>query len=218
MSHIPEVADRPDLATRLERLWAPVTHFDEVTLSRDLDCLVDDLGVEDAVVDVVLPFLREVGMRWKGGRASVAHEHFASQLLRRRLSALLEEPVRSAGPLAVLACPSTERHDLGLLCFAVLLGRAGWRVRYLGAETPIAAVSLACRIAGADVAVLSATRPSALEANGDQVRTLAETVPVMLGGAGATPEVARLLRAGLLSPDMSAAVAELTVVVERPSG
>jgi hypothetical protein len=35
--------------------------------------------------DVVMPYLRDLGLRWERGEASVAQEHFASNLLRGRL-------------------------------------------------------------------------------------------------------------------------------------
>ena len=36
----------------------------------------------------------------------------------------------------MLACPSGELHDLGLICFGIALRGHGWRITYLGADTP----------------------------------------------------------------------------------
>jgi transposase-like protein len=38
---------------------------------------------------------------------------------------------------AVLACPQGERHELGLMMLAIALRRDGWKVIYLGADTPV---------------------------------------------------------------------------------
>src|SRR5918994_1383425 len=50
--------------------------------------LLWDVPLSGAVAGVVLPFLKEVGDRWEDGTLSVAHEHFVSDMLRRKLSAL----------------------------------------------------------------------------------------------------------------------------------
>jgi hypothetical protein len=51
--------------------------------------LADGLSAVPAVLcDVVLPYLAELGERWQRGTASVAMEHFASNLIRGRLAGL----------------------------------------------------------------------------------------------------------------------------------
>ena len=44
------------------------------------------------------------------------------------------------GPVAVLACLPGEQHDLGLIAFGLALRSRGWRIVYLGADTPIETV------------------------------------------------------------------------------
>ena len=52
---------------------------------------------------------------------------------------------------AVLACAPGEHHDIGLLMLAVMLRADGWRVEFLGADTPVdAAVAFAERIGAGD--------------------------------------------------------------------
>jgi hypothetical protein len=50
------------------------------------------LGVSDHVLrvlrDVVLPYLADLGERWQRGTASVAMEHFATNVIRGRLAGL----------------------------------------------------------------------------------------------------------------------------------
>ena len=53
-----------------------------------------------------------------------------------RLRALARGWGDGDGPRALLACPPGEQHELGLLCFGLLLRERGWRIAYLGAETP----------------------------------------------------------------------------------
>jgi len=62
--------------------------FDEPAAQAVLDRLVSDLSVTAVLRDVVLPYLADLGDRWQGGTASVAQEHFASNVIRGRLAGL----------------------------------------------------------------------------------------------------------------------------------
>ena len=57
-----------------------------------------DLSLETVLRDVVLPYLRELGERWERGDATVAQEHFASNLLRGRLLGLARGWGQGTGP------------------------------------------------------------------------------------------------------------------------
>ena len=205
-------------APDLDGLWAAVESFDEDAFDRGLASILWDRPLEVAVTDAVLPFLRELGERWEEGTLSVAHEHFASNLVRHRLGALtLDTRLDEASPVAVLACPSGERHDLALLCFALLLSRQGWRTRFLGGDTPMAALAVAARSARASAVVVASTRSIRLEAHAASLRRLGVDQPVFIGGRGATPAVAQLLGAVLLPADPVSAARDLADVVASVS-
>jgi MerR family transcriptional regulator, light-induced transcriptional regulator len=56
--------------------------FDEPAAQAILDRLVSDLSVTAVMRQIVLPYLAELGNRWERGDASIAQEHFASNLIR----------------------------------------------------------------------------------------------------------------------------------------
>lgn len=191
----------------LDELWTGIEAFDEEAADRALVGLLWDVPLSEALTRVVIPFLTQIGDRWEDGSLSVAHEHFASNLLRRRLSALAHqrEVLPTPGlrrPRVLLACPPGERHDLMLLCFSLLLGERGWRTLFLGADTPVTALVSAARTVGADAVVLAATRPTALTAHSTSISRLAVEHPVYLAGRGADEEVARVSGARLLPRDL----------------
>lgn len=195
----------------LPDLWAGIEGFDEEQADGALVGLLWDVPLAEAIERVVIPFLEDLGDRWEEGSLSVAHEHFASGLLRRRLTALVHRhellPVQGRRrPRAVLACPPGERHDLVLLCFALLLGEHGWRTTFLGADTPIDSVAQTARRADADAVVIASTRTSRLTANREALAELAGDHPVYVAGRGADVEVARVLGARLLPADLVAAL------------
>ena len=151
---------RADPPMLVAQLLDAVTALDEDRAHAVLDTAFVERSVESAIIDVLLPLFVRVGEMWELGRIGIAQEHFASSLVRRRLGALSLTWGVGTGPVAVLACPPGEFHDIVLLSFGVLLGRAGWRIRYLGPDTPIHSLAAAARLTQADAVVLACRRPS----------------------------------------------------------
>jgi methanogenic corrinoid protein MtbC1 len=215
------VADRgtnrgTDLATEIvAALHGSVEAFDEVATQSLVDRAAANLPFDRLLTDVLLPFLAQVGDRWAAGELTVAHEHFASQLIRRRLSGLTMTWGVGTGPIAVLACAPGEFHDIALLGFGLLLGRAGWQVRYLGPNTPLPSLASACRIIDADLVVVAASRSRVLSAYAGGLRLLAQNHPLALGGRGVTAELARDIGADVLNADLTQATAQALDLARR---
>ena len=175
--------------------------FDEPAAQAVLDRLVSDLSLTTVLRDVVLPFLTELGERWERGTASVAQEHFASNVIRGRLAGLARGWGNGHGPRAVLACPPGELHDLALMVFGIVLNRNGWRIDYLGMSTPVDELTRTVDARRPDLVVLAATLPENLEPFAAQLTALAQRAPLALAGAGATAEIAAVVGARLLTGD-----------------
>lgn len=201
---------RADPPLLVAQLLDAVSALDEDRAHAVLDTAFLDRSVESAVVDVLVPFFVRVGEAWELGRIGIAQEHFASSLVRRRLGALSLTWGVGTGPIAVLACPPGEFHDIILLAFGVLLGRAGWRIRYLGPDTPIPSLSSACRMTQADAVILACRRPTGFRAHAASLRRLGTEYPVWIAGRGVTPRVLEELEVHSLGPDLVAGVATLT--------
>ena len=141
---------------------------------------------ETGVSEVVAPVLERVGDLWEQGAISVAEEHFVSQLVATKVRSLVDTTANDSAGVAVLACVPRERHELGLLCLAALLQRDGWRVVYLGQDTPLEdAFELA---AGADARVLglSGTMGDGAEECAEDLERFTRAFPsvsVQCGGA-----------------------------------
>jgi excisionase family DNA binding protein len=96
----------------------------------------DSLAKRAAFLDrVVGDALREVGERWRDGRIGIDLEHRASHMVVEAIDRL-RPPTRSHGPVALLACPPGELHDLPLRLVRLLLEWAGWRTEFAGAALP----------------------------------------------------------------------------------
>ncbi len=205
-----EAGMRADPPVLVAQLLDAISALDEDRAHAVLDTAFLDRSVESAIVDVLVPFFVRVGEAWELGRIGIAQEHFASSLVRRRLGALSLTWGVGNGPVAVLACPPGEFHDIILLSFGVLLGRSGWRVRYLGTDTPVPSLASACRLANPDAVILASRRPNGFRAHAQALRQLGGDHSLWIAGRGATPRVIDELGAHVLGPDLAASVAELT--------
>jgi len=207
-------AGSPDVAARIGRftdtLQAAFEAFDEERIHAALDRLFAGLGVELAVRDVLLPYLRDLGQRWARGEIGVGEEHFASRLLEARLLSLARGWNRGPGPRAVLACPPNEHHTLPLIGFGLALRGRGWRNIYLGADTPPSALHKAANTVDATLIVLPAVTPKRFDAIAKDLRALARTRRLILAGAGATPAVAAHIGVDALRQDPITAATALS--------
>jgi DNA-binding transcriptional MerR regulator len=159
--------DDPDAAKRhYHALRNALDAYDDSGAQQVVDQMLRELSLTTVLRDVVMPYLAELGARWEQGTIDVAQEHFASNLLR--------------GRLAGLALGWGQ---------GVALNRCGWRVTFLGNNTPVRDLDSAVRHLKPAVVVLAATSSSSFDEAADELRDLAKRVPLVLAGAGATPAV-----------------------------
>jgi MerR family transcriptional regulator, light-induced transcriptional regulator len=156
----------PAPAAALEVLTPALEAYDLDAIEAILGRHAAMLSPTDFVFEVVLPLLREIGRRWEAGQLRPSQEHLVSAIVRTVLGALLRTIARpDASPKVLFATPAGERHELGLLCAALLTASAGYGVVYLGADLPAADVAHAAAASGAAVVILGATTQAAVSAN-----------------------------------------------------
>jgi DNA-binding transcriptional MerR regulator len=201
-------AIRDELATALDE-------FDEPRAQAILDRLLALATVETLLAEVVVPYLQELGERWKRGDASVAQEHFASSVLRGRLLGLARGWGLGLGPVAVLACLPGEQHDLGLIAFGLALRSQGWRIVYLGPDSPLDTVADVSHQLEPSLVVLNAVSRERVRPVLPQLRALTRRHKLALGGAAAEDT---LEKDGILAltGDPTAEAARITALI--PSG
>ena len=186
---VDDAHDRSGSAISVEAARASLTtafaDFDEDGGHAAFDALLAGMSLDVALSDVVVPYLHELGERWERGDASVEEEHFASAVLRGRLLGLARGWGRGLGPRALLACAPAEQHDLGLISFGLALRARGWRVGFLGTDTPVASVASAAAAFDPSVIVISAVGAGRLNEHATELAALARERRVCVGGAGA---------------------------------
>jgi methanogenic corrinoid protein MtbC1 len=169
------------------------------------------LPLEVALTDVVTPALRWVGEEWHAGRLSIAREHAMTSRVRAKLEQMMADQRGSVRGTAVLACAPGEQHDLGLLMLAVALRADGWKVEYLGANTPVdTAVRYASEIE-ASVVCFSASRRDTVASLRSGIDALHDHdgLTLFVGGPGVARQDIRGLDVVRSDDDLAAAVAQL---------
>lgn len=188
-----------------ERLVAAAHAYDEATLHAILDEAFAGFALETVLQELILPALREIGTEWERGTLEVGQEHFASNLVRERLLALARLWGRGGGPLAILACAPGERHDIGLIAFGLVLRSHGWRILFLGADTPLATVERAVSTTKPRLVVVASMDSALLEAQSADLRRLGRSAPLVLSGSGASEKLCARLKIDRLDGDLLAA-------------
>ena len=166
--------------------------FDEDGANRALDRVLAALSLETVMQQVLLPYLHLLGNRWASGEISVAQEHFASSLIRGRLLGLARGWGAGRARSLLLACPPGEEHDLGLIMFGIAAWRRGWRITYLGQDTPFDTIEQAAADVNPALVVLAVAEGTSIAASADELRRLADLVPVAVGGGIGAEEVSHL--------------------------
>lgn len=100
------------------------------------------LGFESTILDVVYPFLEKIGLLWLTDHAIPAQEHFASNIIRRKIIAAIDAlPLPQPDPglqnTTVLFTPEGEWHELPLLMLQYFFRQAGRNTVYLGVNVPL---------------------------------------------------------------------------------
>lgn len=194
-----------------------VERFDAPFLETELGRAASFLGPLPLWQDVLVPALQDVGVRWSDGRASVAHEHLFSAIVRNVLGTLVRSHSRYDTPARIVfATPSGELHELGTLAAAALAASGGLGAVYLGPNLPATDLVRIVKGVDTDVVVLGVT---AAGRDGAQIERevraiasgLSRDVELWIGGAAA-PRLARLLQPRVVAIHD---YAQLTAQLER---
>jgi methanogenic corrinoid protein MtbC1 len=174
---------------------------------------------------VILPAFEEIGHEWEKGELGVDQEHAASH-------ALTEALVRTAPDLhrkernnksVLCACPEGELHELGLQGLAYSLECEGWKVYYLGGNTPLQSISSLLRAERPDLVCLSLTSVRHRGELIEKLRKLASSVhtyngKLLIGGQYAQRLSAEGVRCDRIASTIQDAISYLREVFQLRPG
>ncbi|WP_435190295.1 cobalamin B12-binding domain-containing protein [Streptomyces sp. bgisy126] len=210
--------------TVVERLWTAAVEGDEPAAASVVhEALATGVPEETLLLDVLAPVQAKVGVEWAADRITVAQEHAVTAINERIVASLAHR--RAGGRAApdrgrvTVGCVDGEWHAFPARLVAEVLSLHGWRVDYLGAQTPTPHLVAHLHRSDPDAVLLSGSIPTHLPAAHAAITACqAVGVPVLAGGRAFGPDgrYARTLRADRWAPDARGALAVLDEGVPRP--
>lgn len=157
---------QPDI--HVDQLVVAMIDMDEGQFEKIISSLINKIGFEKTITDVVYVFMEKIGVLWQTGSITPAHEHFISNLIRQKLiSAIASLPLASKKSKKVmLFLPEGEMHEIGLLFFHYLARSKGFKTFYLGQSLPHEDLKIVYRIHKPDILItslISSPSPKGLE-------------------------------------------------------
>ncbi|MBU6353063.1 MAG: MerR family transcriptional regulator, partial [Actinomycetales bacterium] len=150
-------------------------------------------GITNTWTEVMVPLLIMIGDEWADTGEGIETEHLVSEVLKR----LLQENARNVpDPInprpVLLACIGEEMHSLPLYALAAALSERNIATQFLGARTPIEAVTAVVKRSAPPAVFLWAQ----LRKNGDtalltQIPAIRPAPRIVLGGPGWSKESAK---------------------------
>lgn len=170
----------------VEALMRAARAYDRNFLEEVLRSEMSARGVANTWTEVIVPLLILIGEEWADSGEGIETEHLVSEVIKR----LLQENARNVpDPInprpVLLACIGEEMHSLALYALASALSERNIATQFLGARTPIEAISAVVKRSAPPAVFLWAQ----LQKNGDlQVLTELPSIRpaprIVLGGPG----------------------------------
>lgn len=144
----------------IENLILASIDLDEERFERIFAHLINRLGFNDTLVEIIYPFFTKIGLLWLTGSVNPAQEHFVSNIVRQKLIVAIDGLTSTPNPNSkrfILFLPDGEWHELGLLFFQFILKSANQEVIYLGQSVPLSDVIKVAQIKKPDYLFTSIT-------------------------------------------------------------
>lgn len=112
--------------------------FDETGFEKIFSSAVNRFGIYHAMLTVFYPFLHKTGVLWSADEILPAQEHFASNIVKRKLFAAIDGllPANKTGKKFLLYLPPGEWHEISLLFADYIIRSHGYSSLYLGQSVP----------------------------------------------------------------------------------
>lgn len=122
--------------------------LDEYRLEKVLDTCINQYGFERTMFHVAYPFLNKVGLLWDTGHVVPAMEHFASNIIMRKIAMAsqgVEAARRYQDARVLLFTPEMERHEIPIRMMQYLLKKNGIATVFMGQHVPDDVIAAYCR-------------------------------------------------------------------------
>jgi DNA-binding transcriptional MerR regulator len=185
-----DVAVREEL---VETLIRAARSYDRNFIEELLRSELSARGITNTWNEVLVPLLIMIGDEWADSGTGIETEHLVSEIIKRLLqeaNASVQNPV-NARPV-LLACIGEEMHSLALYALGAVLSERKIATQFLGARTPIEAISAVVKRSAPPAIFLWAQ----LNKNGNhellaELPSIRPAPRIVLGGPGWSRNVAK---------------------------
>ena len=127
-------------AAHVDNLVVAMIEMNEHKFETELSNCIIKVGFENCFTNIIHPFFTKVGILWLTGNINPVQEHLISNLIRQKLIVAIDN--QKIIPLAnrkkfMLFLPENEWHELGLLFYAYIIKKNGYKLFYLGQSVPL---------------------------------------------------------------------------------
>ncbi|MDX1907628.1 MAG: MerR family transcriptional regulator [Bacteroidia bacterium] len=136
-----------EFPNQVNALVIAMVNLDEERFEKIISTNTLQFGFENTMMQVVYPFLNQIGILWQTGGINPAHEHFITNLIRQKLIVAIDGQVVTPNPYAkryMLFLPEGEMHELTLLFAAYIIKARYNKVIYFGQNLPLKDLAVIC--------------------------------------------------------------------------
>ncbi|HOK37157.1 MAG TPA: MerR family transcriptional regulator [Bacteroidales bacterium] len=112
--------------------------FDEEYFGNMFTKSISQIGFDETFTKLIYPLLDKIGMLWIQGSILPVHEHFVTNIIRKKIISEIEKqkPVPQKNCKVLFALPETEGHEASILYSYYLARKSGLKTLYLGQFVP----------------------------------------------------------------------------------
>lgn len=152
-SRIQQMVEKPAsvdqfFEAQTDNLVISMLELDDLKFDKVISTSSLKYGFEQTMLNIIIPFLQKVGIMWQTGEAGIFHEHFITNLIRKKVLVAIDAysgHSQTGADEWLLFLPDGELHEIGLLFSKYILKVRGKRVIYLGQTVPLEDISIYCK-------------------------------------------------------------------------
>jgi DNA-binding transcriptional MerR regulator len=125
---------------QVQALTFAMIELDEIQFEKIISSNILRFGLEKTMVNIIFPFLSQIGILWQTDSINPAQEHFITHLIRQKLIVAIDAQQNNYAPgikKFLLFTPEGELHEISLLFANYMVRSRGLRSIYLGQSLPI---------------------------------------------------------------------------------
>lgn len=145
------------------------------------------IALKEIYEEILKPALYKIGELWEENKISVATEHLASAIVESLLNEiyLKQNPSKKSEKTAIVTCLENEYHQIGARMVSDIFELNGWKVFFLGANTPKNDLLNYIRMVKPQIVAISLSiyfHLPTLESTLDRIRSEFPQLSVLIGG------------------------------------